>query len=164
MLRVAYESGHPPRPDTDLGDGLWELLKSCWTRNPAERPSIASVMGCLQGRDVGGATPTSASLEPAKVSSARIEFGDNPSQGLTCPGNSASSANEIVVLNPKAAMFQRALAEGAKPTEGLYAHTIDETWHCSNCGCPGSISVRRRKGPFGQGTMCGECGMHLSRG
>lgn len=52
MVRVANADEscqwHPPRPDIDLDDNLWELIKSCWTKNPAQRPSITSVRDHLQ--------------------------------------------------------------------------------------------------------------------
>lgn len=37
---------------------------------------------------------------------------------------------------------------------------IDGRWHCSNCGCPDEVAVGRRKGPLGEKTMCGDCGMY----
>jgi SWI/SNF-related matrix-associated actin-dependent regulator of chromatin subfamily B protein 1 len=36
---------------------------------------------------------------------------------------------------------------------------INGIWHCSNCGCPESIAVGRRKGPLGNKSQCGTCGM-----
>ena len=35
---------------------------------------------------------------------------------------------------------------------------VDGKWHCSNCGCPDSIAVGRRKGPLGDKSQCGACG------
>ena len=35
---------------------------------------------------------------------------------------------------------------------------IDGFWHCSNCGCPESIAIGRRKGPLGDKSQCGTCG------
>jgi hypothetical protein len=35
---------------------------------------------------------------------------------------------------------------------------INGVWHCSNCGCPESIAVGRRKGPLGDKSQCGTCG------
>lgn len=42
--------------------------------------------------------------------------------------------------------------------EGQHANYIDGVWHCSNCGCPESIAVGRRKGPLGNKSQCGDCG------
>lgn len=112
----------------------------------------------------GATVPSSTTgLEPEEASAARAEFGDNAPEGPTSPGG--GPANEGVDSDGQAAMLRRVLEkEGAESTEGLHANMIDGTWHCSNCGCPESISVGRRKGPLGQGTMCGECGMYLNRG
>lgn len=42
--------------------------------------------------------------------------------------------------------------------EGQHENFIDGVWHCSNCGCPESIAVGRRKGPLGDKSQCGPCG------
>jgi SWI/SNF-related matrix-associated actin-dependent regulator of chromatin subfamily B protein 1 len=46
--------------------------------------------------------------------------------------------------------------------DGQHANFIDGVWHCSNCGCPESIAVGRRKGPLGDKSQCGPCGMCIS--
>lgn len=43
--------------------------------------------------------------------------------------------------------------------EGLHPVMVDGKWHCSVCGCPDDIAIGRRKGPLGEKTMCGDCGM-----
>ncbi len=40
-----------------------------------------------------------------------------------------------------------------------HANLINGVWHCSNCGCPESIAIGRRKGPLGEKSQCGDCGM-----
>jgi len=45
--------------------------------------------------------------------------------------------------------------------DGQHPNYIDGVWHCSNCGCPESIAVGRRKGPLGDKSQCGTCGMTL---
>lgn len=47
--------------------------------------------------------------------------------------------------------------------DGQHPNYIDGVWHCSNCGCPESIAVGRRKGPLGDKSQCGTCGMSLCR-
>lgn len=42
--------------------------------------------------------------------------------------------------------------------EGQHENMIDGVWHCSNCGCPETIAVGRRKGPLGDKSQCGPCG------
>ena len=44
--------------------------------------------------------------------------------------------------------------------DGQHPNYIDGVWHCSNCGCPESIAIGRRKGPLGDKSQCGTCGMH----
>ncbi|EFP74416.2 uncharacterized protein PGTG_00372 [Puccinia graminis f. sp. tritici CRL 75-36-700-3] len=46
---------------------------------------------------------------------------------------------------------------------GLHDPMVDGVWHCSNCGCPDSIAVGRRKGLGGKDTLCGECGRYMHR-
>ena len=56
---------------------------------------------------------------------------------------------------------QRELEKEAKEKEfadGQRANMINGVWHCSNCGCPDSIAVGRRKGPLGDKSQCGACG------
>ncbi|KAF8504199.1 hypothetical protein BU17DRAFT_30164, partial [Hysterangium stoloniferum] len=47
--------------------------------------------------------------------------------------------------------------------EGQHENMIDGVWHCSNCGCPESIAVGRRKGPLGDKSQCGPCGKFYHR-
>ncbi|KAJ3973086.1 hypothetical protein EV361DRAFT_796903 [Lentinula raphanica] len=47
--------------------------------------------------------------------------------------------------------------------EGQHANYIDGVWHCSNCGCPESIAIGRRKGPLGNKSQCGDCGRFWHR-
>jgi hypothetical protein len=46
--------------------------------------------------------------------------------------------------------------------DGQHANVIDGVWHCSNCGCPESIAIGRRKGPLGDKSQCGTCGMRTA--
>lgn len=76
----------------------------------------------------------------------------------------------ITILPPKDVRSARQLsARRAKELEreakdreyadGQHANMIDGVWHCSNCGCPEDIAVGRRKGPLGDKSQCGVCGM-----
>ncbi|KAJ3746559.1 hypothetical protein DFH05DRAFT_1458813 [Lentinula detonsa] len=47
--------------------------------------------------------------------------------------------------------------------EGQHANHIEGVWHCSNCGCPESIAIGRRKGPLGNKSQCGDCGRFWHR-
>lgn len=56
---------------------------------------------------------------------------------------------------------QKELEREAKEKEfvdGQHPNIINGVWHCSNCGCPESIAVGRRKGPLGDKSQCGTCG------
>ncbi|KAG8678306.1 SWI/SNF chromatin-remodeling complex subunit, partial [Ceratobasidium sp. 394] len=120
-------------------------------------PLPKSVLRLRAGQE-GGPTPATG-LEPAEASAARVEFGDGLPDGPASPGG--GPADQSVDSDGQAAMLRRVLEkEGAESTEGLHPNMIDGTWHCSNCGCPDSMAVGRRKGPLGQGTMCGECGKY----
>jgi hypothetical protein len=43
--------------------------------------------------------------------------------------------------------------------DGQHENMINGVWHCSNCGIPESIAIGRRKGPLGDKSQCGTCGM-----
>ncbi|KAG8767055.1 SWI/SNF chromatin-remodeling complex subunit [Ceratobasidium sp. 428] len=115
----------------------------------------------LRANADNGPTPATG-LEPAEASAACVEFGDE------IPNESASPTrgpvDQPVDSEGQAAMLRPVLEkEGADSIEGLHPNMIDGTWHCSNCGYPGSMAVGRRKGPLGQGTMCGECVLARAR-
>ncbi|KAF9224771.1 SNF5-domain-containing protein [Gyrodon lividus] len=60
----------------------------------------------------------------------------------------------------------REIERGAKEKEfadGQHANVINGVWHCSNCGCPESIAIGRRKGPLGDKSQCGMCGKFWHR-
>jgi SWI/SNF-related matrix-associated actin-dependent regulator of chromatin subfamily B member 1 len=62
---------------------------------------------------------------------------------------------------PVTAKRAKELEREAKEREymdGQHANYIDGVWHCSNCGCPESIAIGRRKGPLGDKSQCGTCG------
>jgi SWI/SNF-related matrix-associated actin-dependent regulator of chromatin subfamily B protein 1 len=62
---------------------------------------------------------------------------------------------------PPDARRARELERDAKEQEfkgSQHANYIDGVWHCTNCGCPDSLAVGRRKGPMGEKTQCGVCG------
>ena len=47
--------------------------------------------------------------------------------------------------------------------DGQHSNLINGVWHCSNCGCPESIAIGRRKGPLGDKSQCGTCGTSHGR-
>ncbi|KAF7762167.1 hypothetical protein Agabi119p4_8760 [Agaricus bisporus var. burnettii] len=61
---------------------------------------------------------------------------------------------------------QKELEREAKEKEfvdGQHPNYINGVWHCSNCGCPESIAIGRRKGPLGDKSQCGTCGKFWHR-
>ena len=65
-----------------------------------------------------------------------------------------------VPLSAKRAKELEREAKEKEYADGQHANMIDGVWHCSNCGCPESIAVGRRKGPLGDKSQCGTCGKH----
>jgi SWI/SNF-related matrix-associated actin-dependent regulator of chromatin subfamily B protein 1 len=63
------------------------------------------------------------------------------------------------VLSAKRAKELEREAKEKEFADGQHPNFIDGVWHCSNCGCPESIAVGRRKGPLGDKSQCGPCGM-----
>lgn len=56
---------------------------------------------------------------------------------------------------------QFVLPRNVRPEDLVNQHPciVDGMWHCSNCGIPGSLAPGRRKGPLGDKSLCGPCGM-----
>ncbi|RPD76210.1 SNF5-domain-containing protein [Lentinus tigrinus ALCF2SS1-7] len=68
-----------------------------------------------------------------------------------------------VVLTAKRAKELEREAKEKEYADGQHANYIDGVWHCSNCGCPESIAIGRRKGPLGDKSQCGTCGKYWHR-
>ncbi|EGO01042.1 hypothetical protein SERLA73DRAFT_179083 [Serpula lacrymans var. lacrymans S7.3] len=86
------------------------------------------------------------------------------------PVSFASSASALPVDSRTARILAarrvKELEREAKEKEyadGQHANLIDGVWHCSNCGCPESIAIGRRKGPLGDKSQCGTCGKFWHR-
>ncbi|KAH8103724.1 hypothetical protein DFH11DRAFT_1496405, partial [Phellopilus nigrolimitatus] len=75
--------------------------------------------------------------------------------------STSASAQDSKASMMVSAQRRRELEKEAKEREyadGQCANMIDGIWHCSNCGCPDSIAIGRRKGPLGDKSQCGACG------
>lgn len=70
----------------------------------------------------------------------------------------AENKGARVPLSAKRAKELEREAKEKEYVDGQHANYIDGIWHCSNCGCPESIAVGRRKGPLGDKSQCGTCG------
>ncbi|KAI0664168.1 hypothetical protein C8Q70DRAFT_945855 [Cubamyces menziesii] len=68
-----------------------------------------------------------------------------------------------VVLTAKRTKEREREAKEREYADGQHANMIDGVWHCSNCGCPESIAIGRRKGPLGDKSQCGTCGKYWHR-
>lgn len=73
--------------------------------------------------------------------------------------NAADSKGARVVLSAKRTKELEREAKEKEYADGQHANMIDGVWHCSNCGCPENIAIGRRKGPLGDKSQCGTCGM-----
>lgn len=79
---------------------------------------------------------------------------------LPLPSSSAAdSKGARVVLSAKRTKELEREAKEKEYADGQHANMIDGVWHCSNCGCPENIAIGRRKGPLGDKSQCGTCGM-----
>jgi len=86
-----------------------------------------------------------------------------PADNEAPPSSSSAAAPALDSRAGKiiSAKRQKELEREAKEKEfvdGQHPNFIDGVWHCSNCGCPESIAVGRRKGPLGDKSQCGTCG------
>ena len=116
----------------------------------APTPSTALDVSSTEVSADNEAAPSSSSAAGAAAIAAAI----------AAPVSSLAFDNK----NPKIVTARRAkeLEREAKEKEfvdGQHPNYIDGVWHCSNCGCPESIAIGRRKGPLGDKSQCGTCGM-----
>lgn len=72
--------------------------------------------------------------------------------------SSGQDARFSRLLSAKRAKELEREAKEKEFVDGQHPNFIDGVWHCSNCGCPESIAVGRRKGPLGDKSQCGTCG------
>ncbi|KAJ6469298.1 hypothetical protein C8R45DRAFT_428316 [Mycena sanguinolenta] len=81
-----------------------------------------------------------------------------PPPSVAAPDNGAPSA-----VTPHQARELERAANEKKFAEGQHQNMIDGVWYCSNCGCPESLAIARRKGPLGDKSQCGICGKYWHR-
>ena len=95
--------------------------------------------------DVSGMPPVQADNEAPRSSSSALPPAFDP------------RASKLITAK-RAKELEREAKE-KEFVDGQHPNYIDGVWHCSNCGCPESIAVGRRKGPLGDKSQCGTCGM-----
>jgi len=103
--------------------------------------------------------PTPSTALDASNTEVSMDNEAPPSSSSAAPISSFGFDNK----NSKLITARRAkeLEREAKEKEfvdGQHPNYIDGVWHCSNCGCPESIAIGRRKGPLGDKSQCGTCG------
>lgn len=101
--------------------------------------------------NVKAPTPSTA----AEASTVPPPIDDDPPIETNAPENRGA---RVPISTKKAKELEREAKE-REYIDGQHANYIDGIWHCSNCGCPESIAVGRRKGPLGDKSQCGVCGM-----
>ncbi|PCH37509.1 SNF5-domain-containing protein [Wolfiporia cocos MD-104 SS10] len=103
---------------------------------------------------------------PTPSTAADISTLPPPLEGdLPLPSSSGApdSKGARVVLTAKRVKELEREAKEKEYADGQHANMINGVWHCSNCGCPESIAVGRRKGPLGDKSQCGTCGKFWHR-
>ncbi|KAH8097112.1 hypothetical protein BXZ70DRAFT_895483 [Cristinia sonorae] len=103
--------------------------------------------------------PTSSTAADASTLMPPIE-GDLPAP--TSNANPENRGARVVLTSKRARELEREAKE-KEYADGQHANYIDGVWHCSNCGCPESIAIGRRKGPLGDKSQCGTCGKFWHR-
>ncbi|KAF9011896.1 hypothetical protein BDQ17DRAFT_1321887 [Cyathus striatus] len=86
---------------------------------------------------------------------------DPPPPIPTVPAPPDSKAQKAITAK-RAKELEREAKE-KEFVDGQHPNYIDGVWHCSNCGCPESIAIGRRKGPLGDKSQCGTCGKFWHR-
>ena len=98
--------------------------------------------------------PTFSTAADASTLMPPIE-GDTPAP--TSNANPENRGARVVLTSKRVRELEREAKE-REYADGQHPNFIDGVWHCSNCGCPESIAIGRRKGPLGDKSQCGTCG------
>lgn len=124
---------------------------------PAYPPSI------LKKRSEASALPPTTAADVSTFEPPLEGDTPLPPSSVAVSSTSAPESKSSKVLTQRR---QREIEKEAKEKEyvdGQRANVIDGVWHCSNCGCPETVAVGRRKGPLGDKSQCGACGMFSGR-
>ena len=78
-------------------DDLWEMLELCWKSQPSDRPSLSTLLQCLEG-----VTPPSRSPSPTPTTDDDVETSTDDLLGFTVtdpsPSSTPSSASTVKQL------------------------------------------------------------------
>ncbi|KAJ2914946.1 hypothetical protein MD484_g5439, partial [Candolleomyces efflorescens] len=124
------------------------------------RANVAAPTPSTAVADVG-ALPAPLENDPPKAMPAPQMIYDR--NGVPAGGSGVVNAAMQKLLTAKRAKELEREAKEKEFVDGQHPNYIDGVWHCSNCGCPESIAVGRRKGPLGDKSQCGTCGKFWHR-
>jgi SWI/SNF-related matrix-associated actin-dependent regulator of chromatin subfamily B protein 1 len=99
---------------------------------------------------VSAPTPSTAVESTSMLPSTFLDNGAPVSSVSNPPPDSRAVAKKAKELERE--------AKEKEFVDGQHANVINGVWHCSNCGCPESVAIGRRKGPLGDKSQCGTCG------
>ncbi|KAI6038612.1 SNF5-domain-containing protein [Pisolithus marmoratus] len=142
---VASENGTPimplqlpqQQPTPMLTTTPGKEKKAKWLFKPPSYPSSV-----LRPRaKVNALTPSTAVESTSMLPSSLLDKEPPPPVANPPPPDSKTAAK-------KAREAEREAKE-KELADGQHANHINGVWHCSNCGCPESIAIGRRKGPLG---------------
>lgn len=148
---VASENGTPFMPQTlpSAPQPPPTVSKEKKTKGLFKAPPVPPIV--LRPRaHVTAPTPSTA----ADVSSLPAPLENDPPQSTS---SGMDSRMPKIVTAKRAKELEREAKE-REFADGQHSNLIAGVWHCSNCGCPESIAVGRRKGPLGDKSQCGTCG------
>ncbi|KZT43362.1 SNF5-domain-containing protein [Sistotremastrum suecicum HHB10207 ss-3] len=149
VMPVPDRPAPPPPPPNKATSKVRGLFKA---------PEYSASVLRPRARIPGAIESTATDYEPVRPPVSKAETDDD---------NNASGFNSERKSN-KAPSAKRLKEIEREEKEKEYAkrqhpNMIDGVWHCSNCGCPESIAVGRRKGPLGDKSQCGDCGKYYHR-
>jgi SWI/SNF-related matrix-associated actin-dependent regulator of chromatin subfamily B protein 1 len=152
---VASENGGvimpmPDRPQTNPVP----VQKSSKVRGLFKAPAYSTSVLKPRSRIEGAIASTALIKDTPAAPKADVDDEGNPLVAVT--------GERRVTNKVPSAKRQKELEREEKEREYAkrqHANMVDGVWHCSNCGCPDDIAIGRRKGPLGDKSQCGECGM-----
>ena len=137
-------------PPQQLTPQVTSLGKEKKPKGLFKAPEYPSDILCPRAR-VTAPTPTTAVESAPMLPSSLLET-DPPASVVT------PAPPDAKTILKKTRESEREAKE-KEFADGQHANVINGVWHCSNCGCPESIAIGRRKGPLGDKSQCGTCGM-----
>jgi SWI/SNF-related matrix-associated actin-dependent regulator of chromatin subfamily B protein 1 len=154
---VASENGTPFMPQTMPSAAVPLAPTAASKEKPKglfKAPAYPAVV--LRPRAHVVAPTTSTAADVSLMPPVPVDNEAPPSSSSAAAPALDSKASKII--SAKRAKELEREAKEKEFVDGQHPNFIDGVWHCSNCGCPESIAVGRRKGPLGDKSQCGTCG------